>query len=73
MSFQLPAIESTGRGTVALKMNVSNGNERKCTLHDVLLVPDLAYNLFSVSRATEAGKLTEFTKFACSIREEKGN
>jgi len=67
------ALKATGRGTVTLKMNISNGKESKCTLHDVLLVPDLAYNLFSVSRATEAGKSTEFTKSSCSIREEKGN
>ena len=62
------ALQATGRGTVTLKMNVPSGKKSKCTLHDVLLVPDLAYNLFSVSRATEMGKSTEFTKSTCSIR-----
>lgn len=54
-------------------MNISGCKERKCTLNDVLLVPDLAYNLFSVFRATMAGKWTEFTKSGCSIRDEKDN
>ena len=67
------ALKATARGTVTLVMNVPNCKDNKCTLHDVLLVPDLAYNLFSVSKATEAGKSTEFTKSACSIREAKGN
>lgn len=63
------ALKATGRGTVILNMNVPNVKKSKCTLHDVLLVPDLAYNLFSVSRATEARKST---KSMCSIREENG-
>lgn len=52
-------------------MNVPKGRSR-CTLHDVLLIPGLAYNLFSVSKATEAGKSTEFTKTRCSIRDTSG-
>ena len=65
---------ATDQGTVTLKMNLPNGKENKRILHDVLLVLDLiGFNSFSVSRATEAGKSTEFTKSACAIREEKGN
>lgn len=32
----------------------------------------LAYNLFSVSKASEAGKSTEFTRSACNVRGETG-
>ncbi len=53
------ALKATGRGKVTLRMNLPMG-KLKCTLSDVLLVPKLAYNLFSVSKATEAGKTTEF-------------
>lgn len=64
-------LKATGRGRVTLEMNVPTGKTR-CTLHDVLLVPNLAYNLFSVSKATEAGKSTEFTKMGCNIRHTSG-
>ena len=61
------ALKASGRGTVALKMKLPSGRARYCTLHNVLLVPNLAYNLLSVSRATEAGKLTEFTEVTCKM------
>ena len=50
-----------------MKMKLPNGRTRQCTLHNVLFVPKLAYNLLSVSRATEAGKVTEFTDKTCQI------
>ena len=43
----------------------------KCTLHDVLLVPDLAYNLLSVTSASKKGKVTTFSKMRCEIRDAK--
>ena len=36
-------------------------------LHDVPLVPELPYNLLSVSKVTEAGKTIEFSSNVCSI------
>lgn len=60
------ALKATGRGKVSLQMITPKGKV-KCTLHDVLLVPRLAYNLFSVAKSTEAGKTTEFSNSTCSI------
>ena len=61
------ALRASGRGTVAMKMKLPNGRTRQCTLHDVLCVSKLAYNLLTVSRATKAGKVTEFTDKTCQI------
>ena len=53
------SLKALGRGTVK---NMPDAKEQQCILRDVLWVPELAFNLFSVSKATEAGKNTEFTK-----------
>ena len=51
------AVEATGQGTVVLEMASTGGKTGKCKLHEVLYVPDLSYNLLSVSKAVEAGKV----------------
>ena len=56
-----------------LKMKLPNGKTKACTLHDVLLVLDLAYNLFSVTPASKKGKVTTFSKLKCEIRDAKSN
>ena len=65
------ALKATGRGTVMLKTSAPDGKKRECSLRDALLVPGLAYNLLSVSRTTEAGKVVEFSREICSILEAK--
>ena len=60
-------LEATGEGTVQLQMKFPDGKTRKCNLHNVLLVPKLAYNLLSVSKAAEAGKAIKFDKSGCKI------
>lgn len=67
------SLKALGRGMVKLSMNMPDAKEKQCVLHDVLWVPELAFNLLSVSKATEAGKTTEFTKESCRIRDVKGN
>lgn len=42
-------------------MNLPDGKIKR-TLWEVLLVPKLAYNLFSVSKATEAGESNRVRK-----------
>jgi len=42
-----------GKGSAKLRTKLPNGKMNLCTLHDVLLVPDLAYNLFSVTSASK--------------------
>lgn len=50
-----------------LKTKLSNNNFVQCTLHDVLLIPELAYNLISVSKATGDGNKFKFSHNNCHI------
>ena len=59
-------------GTVELDMLLPDGSSRKCSLQKVLYVPKLAYNLVSVSRATEAGKSVTFSKGGCEFSDDSG-
>ena len=52
-------------------MNLPQGKMESCTLHDVLLVPNLAYNLLSVTSASKKGKVTTFSEIRCEIRDSK--
>ena len=49
-------------------MNLPNNKTNKCTLLGVLLVPELAFNLFSVTSAYKKGKLTTFSDMKCETR-----
>ena len=62
-------LQAVGRGNVVLTMNLPQGKVESCTLHDVLLVPDLAYNLLSVTSASKKGKVTTFSEIRCEIRD----
>ena len=53
-------VKASERGTVTLEMKLPGNQVRKCDVHDVLYVPELSYNLLSVSKAAEAGKTFEF-------------
>ena len=65
-------LEATSRGTVRLLMRLPGGKVKRCMLQDVLHVPDLSYNLVSVSKASEMGKVTEFNQSDCRIRNSGG-
>ena len=64
-------LKATGRGRVVLTMKLPDGSSKTCTLHDVLLVPDLAYNLLSITAIAKRGKVTTFTQVGCEIRDLK--
>lgn len=64
-------LQAVGCGNVVLMMNLPQGKMESCTLHDVLLVPDLAYNLLSVTAASKKGKVTTFSEMICEIRDSK--
>ena len=53
-------------------MLLPDGSSRKYSLQKVLYVPRLAYNLVSVSRATEAGKSITFSKGGCEFSDDSG-
>ena len=46
------SVKVIGEGMINLKIELEYGKVRKCRLLRVLYVPDLAYNLLSVSKAT---------------------
>lgn len=58
------AITAVGRGEVMLDMVLPNGESKSCMLHDVVYVPALSYNLLSVAKASQKGKIVKFTKSA---------
>jgi hypothetical protein len=58
---------ATAEGTVTLKLLLPDGSSQRCNLQNVLYVPKLSYNLLSVSKASEAGKMTKFNSSGCKI------
>ena len=59
-------VEAKAEGTVMLHVLTSN-KEKVCKLHNVLLVPELKYNLLSVSKASRAGKKVLFDRHGCNF------
>lgn len=66
------SLDVAGEGTVGMDMLLNDGKRRGCALKKVLYVPELAYNLVSVSRAAEAGKTVHFDDSGCEFRNESG-
>ena len=60
-------LEAVGKGVVALKLELEGGKTITGRLHDVLYVPELAYNLLSISKVTKLGKRVDFYKSHCNI------
>ena len=58
-------------GTVKLLVKNSGRKIRKVKLHNVLFVPELQYNLFSVAKAADLGKKVVFGKTGCDIIDSK--
>ena len=61
------ALDATGQGTVSLVMRLPDGKTQRCVLHSVLYVPKLSYNLLSVTKASESGKIIKFDDAGCKI------
>ena len=51
-------LDAVGCGTVALVMKLPGEKRKRLKLLNTLFVPELSYNLFSVSKASEAGMTT---------------
>ena len=65
-------LDATHQGTISLEMLLPDGRTKDVKLKNVLYVPKLSFNLISVSRASELGKTTKFTKTGCEILNKKG-
>ena len=48
-------------------MLLPDGSTKRCTLKNVLLIPKLAYNLLSISKVSEKGKMVKFDESGCEI------
>ncbi|RXN36740.1 Retrovirus-related Pol poly from transposon TNT 1-94 [Labeo rohita] len=48
-------------------MTLTDNKTKECKLKDVLYIPQLSYNLLSVSKATQLGKKVRFTEDSCYI------
>ena len=74
MVVTIRSLKVTGTGNVVLWMNSGPGGRQvELTLHDVLFVPGLARNLFSVSKAAKMGKMLHFTEQECLVKEVRSN
>ena len=61
------SLKAVGRGSVNLLMKLPDSTTQLCKLRDVLYVPNLSYNLISVSKASEVGKVAHFDEAGCRI------
>ena len=59
------SLTATGRWKVVLEVTLPNGDSKSYTLHDVLYAPKLTFNLISVTKASQRGKVAKFTKPVC--------
>jgi hypothetical protein len=65
-------LNAVGSGVVTVHTNLANGKQQECKLHNVLFVPNLSYNLLSVSKVAEAGKSVSFEETTCNISRSDG-
>ena len=56
-----------GEGEIILNVRTVSGGHRKCTLKNVLFVPDISHNLLSVPKISAGGKLVQFSDKICKI------
>ena len=60
-------LEAVWKGVVALELELEDGKTITGRLEDVLYVPELAYNLLSISKVAKGEKRVDFYKSHCEI------
>ena len=65
-------VEAVGAGNVQLKMLFKVSNPKRAVMYNVLYVPKLACNLFSVRAAASKGNIVRFGRSRCWIRDQEG-
>lgn len=65
-------VEALGVGNIRLKMLFKMSDPKRAVLYDVLYVPKLACNLFSVRAAVSKGNTVRFEQSKCWIRRRTG-
>ena len=65
-------VEAHGRGNIHFKMILENNIPRKVTMCNVLYVPKLTCNLFSVRATVTMGNTVKFENGSCRIYDRNG-
>lgn len=65
-------VDATGVGKVKVALKINHNKVEPGILHEVLHVPQLATNLFSVRSATERGRIIQFGHTRCWIKDKRG-
>jgi len=65
-------VDAVGTGNVKVNVRVGRKVSRKATLYDVLYVPDLKQNLFSVKSTTDKGMIVQFGHTRCWVKNKRG-
>ena len=60
-------LDAVGKGKVKVCVKSTGGRTVRCELRDVLYVPDLRFNLLSVSKVVKGGKSVKFSETGCEI------
>jgi hypothetical protein len=66
-------VTAVGQGNVHLRMKFETGMPKCRVLHNVLYVPKLTCNLFSIRAATSNNVTVNFQENECWIQEKNGN
>ena len=64
-------VNAVGIGKVRVNMLFKMSKSKESVIHEVLYVPKLTCNLFSVRAATARGNNVKFGKFRCWIKDRK--
>lgn len=65
-------VEALGCGKVKIKVELGHGKHKVTGMNDVLYVPKLACNLFSVRSVTQNGYIVQFGHTCCWIKDSAG-
>lgn len=65
-------VEALGLGNITMKMSFRVSDGKDVTMYDVLYVPKLSMNLFSVGAAAKKGNTVKFKRTHCYIRGKNG-
>ncbi|KAG7523296.1 Retrovirus-related Pol poly from transposon TNT 1-94 [Solea senegalensis] len=66
-------VDALGLGNVKLRMTFKVSDGKNVTMYDVLYVPKLSGNLFSLGAAVRKGNTVQFNKSHCYIRGKDGD
>ena len=66
-------VEAVGVGNIRMNMSFKVSNSKRAVMYDVLHVPKLACNLFSVRAAAKRGNTVKFGQSRCWIRRRNGS